>query len=218
MPIHSAIFRQPGPILNPLGLRVPTPVHVEVFQVLKGKDRGEWSAREATTQTEFEQVGTQLSPYQARYGVALLFTEQATPWRIDNENVIDDVIDDLNVFHFHYGPASPSLCGSRFHQGQANTTMDLAIDLVALRRAPAALMPRQRERLCRECLDLVDRTPRQGDRVRVRVSGRTATITGVTADLKGSQIRYFLNYDDPTVHDPRSWTASEISLVMFDGI
>jgi hypothetical protein len=210
-PMHTAIFRQPGAELNPLGAKVPTPIHVEVFQIFAGKLQRPigWTAREATTRTEFKRhVGTQPGPYQARYRVAQLFTQQTGPWIVYGEEEAD-----ASGFHLHYELDQPSLCGSRFHQSFRE--FDLALHLPELRAVRTVLAPAHWKKLCKKCLELVDRTPAPGDRVRVRVSGRLGEVIRETKAAKVEH--YVLRYDTPApATDPGKWTASELSLVMFE--
>jgi hypothetical protein len=145
MQVHSAIFKQPGPELNPLGAKVPTPISVEVFQILAGKlqrPQG-WTAREKTTQTLFKLAGVQQSPYQARYRVAKLFARQISPWVIDGEQ------ENVSASHLHYQVNEPSLCGTRFHQERQD--VDLTVSLPDMRAGRLVLLRNHWEILCKKC-------------------------------------------------------------------
>lgn len=214
MPIHSAIFRQPGPELNPLRVQVPTPIAVQVFEIdsKKGQPTGQWTAREATTKSVFRRVGRQSDPYQARYRVAALFMIQTGIWHIDGSPEAYG-----NGFHLHIHPEVPSLCGSKFHCAERP---GLAVSLPELRAGHRVLVPVEWKMLCEVCQRLMNTSPEPGDKVRVRVSGRTATIISVAdPNLKpGSVQRYVLHYDDPAARasDPGIFAASEIALTMFE--
>ena len=216
MPIHSAIFRQPGPELNPMRARVPTPIAVEVFPIEK-KGRmttltGQWTAREATTKSVFERVGRQNDPYQARYLVASLFMMQTGIWHIDGAPEPYG-----SGYHFHLDPAAPSLCGSKFHCAESPS---LALPLPEIRAGRRVLVPGEWAKLCEVCQRLLTHAPQPGDKVRVRVSGQTASIISVAdPNLKpGAVERFILHYDNPATRqtDPGIVTASEIALTMFE--
>lgn len=214
--IHRAIFRQPGPELNPMMLKVPTPIIVEVFEI-ETKARyprgitsatGKWTAREASTGTVFKNVGTQIDAYSARYRVAALFMEQAEPWEIDG------TAETGTGFHLHYELGQPSLCGSKYHTGVSPANGLLLPELRACRRL---LVPSEWKNLCEICQRLIDHTPAPGDKIRVRLTGDTGTvICDAEPDLKpGSAQRYVIKFADGR-EKGIVFTADEITLCMFD--
>lgn len=207
MPIHSAIFRQPGPELNPLGVSVPSPIHVEVFEIERKKSQtlhsDEWTAREATSKTVFKGVGRQSSIYEARYRVAKLFLKQTGPWTIDGQPEPT-----CNSYHFHLNAKDPSLCGSRFHVMPAT---DLVILLPDARAGRRVLLPVEWDHLCPLCLARVDRAIAPGDKVRVSANGATGIVIG---DTGGWPPHYVLKYDQSA--QPATLPAGAMSLVMFE--
>lgn len=216
MPVHSAIFRQPGPELNPIGARVPTPIHVEVFEIESRhtEHSGLWTARETTTKTVFDRryVGQQSSPYQARYRVAHLFTKQTGPWIVDGHE--EPTASD---YHLHLDIAEPSLCGSRFHTTIGNT---LALSLPDIRAGRRVLIPIESDHLCLNCLALIDRTPAPGDKIRVKGNAQLATIKSLQKAPAGAKVKvpwYAIHYEiGDTPNTTSALPATEFSLVMFE--
>jgi hypothetical protein len=214
MPTHTAVFTEPGPELNPMRARVPTPIGVEVFEVLNKQNNptGKWAAREATQKSEFPQVGRQSSVYLARYGVASLFLKQPEPWLIDGQP------QQLAAgFHFHYdAPAGPSLCGSRFHQALAS---GLALSLPDLRAGRRRLLPVEWDALCPACMNLMDRTPAPGDQVRARATGLIGVVVDVDVIGSGRDTVYVLRLSDTNPKGSPgkvSLRREDFSLTMFD--
>jgi hypothetical protein len=208
MPTHTAVFRQPGPELNPMRAKVPTPINVEAFEVLSKTKipTGKWGAREATTKSEFVRVGRQSSVYVVRYGVASLFLEQTDPWKIDGEP------DKLAAgFHFHYDVTAPSLCGSRYHQGLAS---GLALSLPDLRAGRRRIEAVDWNALCPTCQSLMDRTPLPGDRVRVRISGLVGVVMSAADPTAGNSTEFVVRYNDALTS--ATLTRGDFSLTMFD--
>ena len=211
--IHRAIFRQPGIELNPMLLKVPTPVTVEVFEIeSKARPTGKWTAREATSKTVFKDVGTQLDPYQARYRVARLFRQQTGQWHVD-----DQAEACASGFHFHYETDGPSLCGSKFHCSESPR---LALSLPEVRACRRTLVPIEWQHLCEICQRLVDRTPAPGDKIRVRLTADTGVIIS-EADpnlAPGKAQRYVTDIErgGHTPGSPSIFLASEITLCMFE--
>lgn len=153
MPTHRAKFSQPGPQLNPLGVKLPGPIEIEVFVPDKGK---KWQAREVTSGRVVKQAGAYSTAGQARYATAKLFDVQLTPWSIDGTRDPN-----AELAHIHLEGSSPSLCGSRFHQ-QAdpyNGVLILSELRTGLARVPKGGM-------CPVCVDSIDRTLQLGDAIR----------------------------------------------------
>jgi hypothetical protein len=220
MSVHSAVFKQPGPELNPIGARVSFPICVEVFEVVTGKlaKRLGWTAREATSKSTFKQVGITNSPYEARYRVANLFEFQLEPWKVDGQR------DEWATYaHFHHDVQEPSICGNRYHQSTSERFEPAAraLSLPMLRAGRRILVPEEWRNVCQVCASLIDRTPMPGDRVRVRVSRKTGIVIALAdPEMKAGTVRrYILQYDDPQAaeSDPAVWTAPELVLTMFDG-
>jgi hypothetical protein len=213
MPTHTAVFRQPGPELNPMRAKVPTPINVEAFEVLSKTKipTGKWGAREATTKSEFVRVGRQSSVYVVRYGVASLFLEQTDPWKIDGEP------DKLAAgFHFHYDVTAPSLCGSRFHQSLAS---GLALSLPDLRAGRRRIEAVDWNALCPTCQSLMDRTPAPGDQVRVKISGMLGVVMSASDPAAGTSSEYIVRYSDVpkgAAGTHGTFTREDFSLTMFD--
>jgi hypothetical protein len=214
MPTHTAVFTEPGPELNPMRARVPTPISVEVFEVLNKQKNptGKWAAREASHKSEFSQVGRQSSVYLARYGVASLFLKQPEPWLIDGQP------QQLAAgFHLHYDPAAgPSLCGSRFHQSLAS---GLALSLPDVRAGRRRLLPVEWDALCPACMNLMDRTPLPGDHVRVKISGMLGVVMSVSGPAAGTSSEYVVRYSDVpkgAAGTHGTFTREDFSLTMFD--
>jgi hypothetical protein len=153
MPIHSSLFKQPGPELNPLRLKVPTPVAIEIYERMTkgGNPTGKWEGREYTSKMNVPLIGLQSSVFIARCRAALLFESQVEPWYVDG--VIDP---DAAGFHLHFEPGLPSLCGSRYHQG-ISTGLALTVDHV--RTGQRTLTVDELRALCPNCRALVDQTP-----------------------------------------------------------
>ena len=160
---------------NPREGRIRFESPLEVFPIEK-KGRmttltGQWTAREATTKSVFERVGRQNDPYQARYLVASLFMMQTGIWHIDGAPEPYG-----SGYHFHLDPAAPSLCGSKFHCAESPS---LALPLPEIRAGRRVLVPGEWAKLCEVCQRLLTHAPQPGDKVRVRVSGQTASIISV---------------------------------------
>lgn len=222
MPIHSAIFRQPGPELNPIRAKVPTPIAIEVFEIEHGAKYGDnpgtgiWSAREATTQTVLKMVGRQQGAYRARFRVAQLFEKQTGAWKIDGQEEPRAL-----GYHLHLDAGEPSLCGSKHHVTMLPPPApEMAILLPEVRAGRKVLVPAHWENLCVNCLSLFDRTPTPGDHVRVRSNNKTGILIGLAdPHLKpGKAQHYVLKYDDEATRqtDRSVFTAAEIALTMLD--
>jgi len=172
---HRAKFSQPSPTLNPLGVKLPGPIEVEVFFADKGH---KWRAREVTSGREIKQAGSHVSPGSARYAAAKLFDEQVTPWSIDGT-------EDPNAdkWHIHIDRGSPSLCGSRYHQRDAADDCVLILTELrtGIRRPPGGVT------LCPVCVDSIDRGIQQGDAVR-NTAGREALVVGTSGNGKTDEI------------------------------
>jgi hypothetical protein len=166
MPVHNAKFNQPGPVLNPLGVKLPGPIQVEVYFADKGH---KWEAREASSGRPIKQAGKHSTPGSARYAVAKLFDEQVTPWDIDGT-----ADPNADCWHIHIERHSPSMCGSRYHQREAGDDCVLILTELrtGIRRPPGGV------KLCPVCVSTIDRTIQVGDAVR-NTAGRDALVMGV---------------------------------------
>lgn len=167
--VHRAKFSQPGPLLNPLGVKVPSPIEIEVFFAEKGH---KWRAREVSSGHEVKQAGSHMSPGSARYAAAKLFDVQVTPWDIDGTTDPN-----FSRFHIHIERTSPSMCGSRFHQndGPEDRVLLLTELRAGIRRPPPVSY------VCPVCIDHIDRTLQEGDAVR-NTAGREALVVGTVKD------------------------------------
>jgi hypothetical protein len=170
MPTHRAKFSQPGPALNPLGVKLPGPVEIELFIPDKGK---KWSVREVTSGNVVKHAGVSNTPGQARYAAAVLFDVQLTPWSIDGAP--DPHADRV---HIHLDGATPSLCGSRYHQRE--DPLANVLILPELRAGIARVPPGAA--LCAVCVSSIDRTLQQGDAIRNTAGGRGLVVGAMTAD------------------------------------
>lgn len=165
MPAHRAKFSQPGPALNPLGVKLPGPIEIEVFVPENGK---KWQSREVTSGRVVKQAGTYNTPGQARYGAAALFDQQLTPWDIDGTP-------DPNAdrAHIHLDGSRPSLCGSRYHQRE--DPFKGVLILSELRTGLARVPPGG---ICPVCVQSIDRNLQPGDAIR-NTAGAFGLVVGV---------------------------------------
>ena len=197
MPIHRAVFSQPGPELNPMGLIVRSPVSIEVLQAGPAPlPNSPWTAREETSKETVEKFGRpKASVFQARYNLAHLFLNQHTPWMVYQTNFELEM--DIGAkqnpeparpgenggFHFHEDTREPSLCGTRHHQfghpdlGQG---APLALSLPLLRAGVIGI--EQPAMVCPACKSLTDRAPRIGDQVRIKMAGTLAIVIDISAE------------------------------------
>lgn len=220
MPVHSAIFRQPGPELNPIGAKLSAAIMIEVFEIDRhpGRDTppsGIWTAREATSQNIVKEVGRKPDVFSARYRAAQLFLKQTGPWKINGQEEPT-----ASGFHLHLDLAEPSLCGSRFHATIGNGEPGLAILLPDVRAGRRVLLPIEWDHLCSNCLGLVDHTPAPGDKIRVKQNAQLGTIMSVReAPAAKSRVPWYVfkyELSDMAQEATSALPATEFSLVMFE--
>ena len=169
MPTHRAKFSQPGPALNPLGVKLPGPIEIELFIPDKGT---KWNVREVTSGRVVKQAGVSVSAGQARFAAARLFDVQLTPWSIDGTP-------DPNAdrAHIHIEGTSPSLCGSRYHQREDPYN---GVAILSELRTGLAVVPKGG--LCPVCVSSIDRSLQPGDAIRNTAGARGLVVGAVGLD------------------------------------
>jgi hypothetical protein len=74
---YRAEFKQPGPVLNPSGWKVPGPIGIEVRRI-----QGGWGAFRPDTKHEFVEVARQFDAETLMRQVPLFFEKQLTLWQM----------------------------------------------------------------------------------------------------------------------------------------
>lgn len=164
---HLAVFEQPGPILNPLGVTVRAPVTLEVYL-----DGTFWKVREGSARRPVKAAGRHRNPFDARTEAARLFERQTQPWIVEGV-----ALDETRISqHLHTDFKQPSLCGSRYHQRDSITEKVAIVGEIRAGREDF-LDP---ARVCPQCAAMIDPVPRLGDRVTERTSQLEGIVIGTS--------------------------------------
>lgn len=203
LPVHSAQFAQPGPALNPMGLKLPGPIRIEVTPA-GPSPKAKWYAREKSSQRPIREALPAATAYEMRYNVAALYEQQVSPWAVD---MVPDPT--AALYHLHHDEREPSLCGSRFHQLDAGA--GLAVSLPEIRTGREQVP--DTTKLCPICYKLFDRSPHEGDLVRDRLSKEEGTIVGLPQEQNHKAGKsYLVSFESGT----RQVKVGEFSLVMME--
>lgn len=200
--IHTASFSQPGPELNPLGVKISAIVEIELFQAKPNV----WNARERTMQRILKQVQPTIYIFQARQRTASLFMRQETGWNVDG---IEDPSSATRFYHLHETPSLPSLCGSRFHQKNGD---GLRVVIVPDIRTGGTIETPVGD-ICPVCRSLLSRTPAAGDRVTEKISGRNGVIFGLPETTGKASSKYVIRFVNG---ETEKLTAPEFRLHLSD--